>query len=322
MRTITANLPTLGNIAVHYYDESFDVLQFVGANAELNRLKSIPHLGVAASAFLDIQHSRLEYLLLQCGFIEIISRMHLGNEALALSGKVSLNGLPDKISSCEELLKCWAILGNYGHAQYTYGTERTFLQFARQNADFKSWIMNSISFDDLKIWAHRIIDNYDDNLIHYLLAILRVEYFSQDEESRERHLQYLRNYLLNPTDLFSQLTFDRSKLNRLQSLFTLIQKISFVTLDSYYSHHPFRLQGSSAVLGLTELSSNLGLKSTFEELLDHIAGWLADEIYLHPKATALQRYYERRSARTIRRMFKKYLVSSYDPKTFLSRLFT
>src|SRR6267143_56799 len=74
MRRIQATLPTLGNVSVDFFAESDELLQFLGTR-EIRRLRRVPHLGVAASVFTGVNHSRLEYMLLQCAVIGLVAKL-------------------------------------------------------------------------------------------------------------------------------------------------------------------------------------------------------------------------------------------------------
>src|SRR5687767_7852079 len=104
MRRIHATLPTLGMVAVDFHDESEHVLSLVD-DREFRRLRSVPHLGVAGTVFTGVNHSRLEYMLLQCAVIGLVAKIHRNDEQFALSNRVTINGLVDPVSSGEELLK-------------------------------------------------------------------------------------------------------------------------------------------------------------------------------------------------------------------------
>ena len=140
MKRIEATLPALGGYTVPFFEESEEVLEFLG-DKEIRRLDRVQHLGIAAKVFTGVNHSRLEYVLLQCAVINMLPRFHKGHEQFALSGSVLIPGQTVRISSGEELLKCWALLGNAGHAQYTYGVERSLLNWARKNPEFQDVLL-------------------------------------------------------------------------------------------------------------------------------------------------------------------------------------
>lgn len=156
MKRIKATLPVIGKINIDFHSESEEILNYFGEK-ELNRLDNISHLGVASSVFTGIKHTRYEYMLLQCAIINLIAKLHKHHELFGISSRVSLDGLTRPISSGEELLKIWAILGNYGHTQYTYGVERSILQFSRISNNFKKWFLSDLNNIGMKAWDCYIV---------------------------------------------------------------------------------------------------------------------------------------------------------------------
>lgn len=310
MYRIRATLPTLGNIAVDFHAESEVIAKLFGVG-EWDRLRSIPHLGVAASVFTGVHHSRLEYVLLQCAVTSLVAKLHRNDEQLALSGKVSLNGLKPPVSSGEELLKCWIILSNFGHAQYTYGIERSLLQKATEDVAVRDWLTVAIRPRDLREWSQRVVSGYSYPEFRYILILRRIAQLPRWDRRKGVAVQYLRNLLLDPDQLFPASSAVRHKLGRLRQLFARIRLLSMVALDAHYSHHPISFNVNSAIIGLAELApSGVARMSGFDELLRRAAGWLADELYLHPTACAAQKEYELRFASRFPARFKNSIAGN------------
>ncbi len=76
----------------------------------------------------------------ECDCVSLAAKLHQHDEGLSLSNSVTLNGVSNKASSGEELIKTWILLSNFGHAQYTYGVERTLLQAAQATVE---WLIGS-----------------------------------------------------------------------------------------------------------------------------------------------------------------------------------
>lgn len=302
MRRITATLPTLGTVAVDFHAESDSVATFMG-DKEWQRLRSVPHLGVAASVFTGVNHSRLEYVLLQCAVAGLVAKLHRNDEQFALSNSVSLNGLGAQVSSGEELIKSWILLSNIGHAQYTYGVERALLQQASDDPQIKSWLTQSIRHADLRRWAVEVIDHYRYTYFRYLLTLLRISQLPARDRRKSRFAHYIRNLVLPLPSLFPNDPACRYKVRRLRMLFGRIRLLSMVALDAHYSHHPISINLNSAILGLADLLPTSYRESGFDQLLRTTAGWLADELYFHPTAVSAQRNYELRFARRFPRRF-------------------
>jgi hypothetical protein len=320
MRRIRATLPTLGTISVDFYAESAALFEFLGAG-ETRRLRSVPHLGVAASVFTGVNHSRLEYTLLQCAVIGLVAKLYKDHELLALSNNVQLAGINQPISSGEELLKCWALLSNFGHTQYTYGVERSLLQQARRDPEFNKWLTDDVRPIDLRNWCRQVVVSYSDDQMHFLLALLRIRLaLPPRDRQRGRMIKYIRNLVLPLDRLFPQSPTLQYKLSRLRFVYERVRFLSMVTLDSYYSHHPLRVQLNAAVAGLGEITTVSGSEAGFERVLAATAGWLANELYLHPDAVAAQRAYELRGARELPRRYSKALKRSKGMKGFVNQL--
>lgn len=315
MKNISATLPALGSYTVPFYKESARVLDIFG-DKELNRLSKIAHLGIAASAFTGINHSRLEYMLLQCAIINLLPKFNLGTEQFAVGGKVNLANVRYQISSGEELLKCWSILSNLGHAQYTYGVERSLLSYLRRNKKSQKFVLSIIRQTELRKWSKDVIDNYQDTNIHWVLSILRIsQHLPSQNRDKAVVFQCLRNLLLPLEKLEFQSHIDRYKMYRLRKIFEKIRLLSLVALDSYYSHHPIRYQISAAIMDLENLFS---IQETgFENLLIQTASWLADELYMHPISSATLRHYEIQSTFKFRKHYNKFFDSEKAFKDFM-----
>jgi hypothetical protein len=315
-----ATLPTLGTISVDFHKESEVVASCMGRR-EWDRLRTVPHLGVAGSVFSGVHHSRLEYVLLQCAVTSLVAKLHRHDEQFALSNEVKLAGIEAPISSGEELLKIWILLSNYGHAQYTYGVERSLLQQAIDNPKVRDWLIEDIQHTDLRNWALNVVDTYTYTDFRYLLTLLRVSLLPPRDRRKKRFAHYLRNLLLPPTTLFPTSPAARYKIGRLRELFKRIRQLSMVALDAHYSHHPISINLNSAIIGLADLLPTATRASGFDELLQNAAGWLADELYFHPTAVAAQKEYELRFAAKFPRRFKDATTENRRP-TLLHELMT
>lgn len=152
MREIDATSPLIGKISVHFFEESKDI--FDCFEKDIRRQEGIAHLGVASEIFTCINHTRLEYILLQCSVIKIISKFFKSDESLGLSAKVGIPKAKHPISSGEELIKCWILLYSIGHTKYTFGTERILLKKCLIDHDFHNAILNRLP-DGTKRWAKK-----------------------------------------------------------------------------------------------------------------------------------------------------------------------
>lgn len=314
MKRIDATLPALGGYTVPFYKESEEVLEFLG-DKELRRLDRVQHLGIAAKVFTGVNHSRLEYVLLQCAVINMLPRFHKGSEQFGLSGAVRIPGQKARVSSGEELLKCWALLGNAGHAQYTYGVERSLLNWARKNPGFQKILLAGLP-TTLRRWGLSVIEEYRDTEFHHLLILCRIAQLPARSRTKNR-LFRIMGALLVPFDQLSlPESADKYKLFRLRRIFAQVRLLCIVTLDAYYSHHPVRYQIAGALMNLGSLMEDSEQKTGFMELLEQTAAWLADEIYFHPRAAAAQKHYELASAKKLEGSCKPRLANREQFEAF------
>lgn len=302
---LAASLPALGLVDVVLHDESADVLRAFGGSKELARQQQIPHLGVASATFTGVNHSRLEYSLLQCAVIGSINKLHKGNPALGLSNDVEIPGLTERVSSSEELLKSWALLGNIGHSQYTYATERGLLSAARIDPGIFSWLTRGTSDGALRRWMSAVIQRGQDDLFHYVLTVLRLSTLPKGDRRKSLCRNLLRALLIPEVELLPSNPDARFKLARLKRVYGLVRLVSILALDSYYSPQPMRLQISQIVMGFPDLLADTGVQEpSFESLLLKTAAWLADALYLHPRVSAIRKSYENKTTAAVLRRFK------------------
>jgi hypothetical protein len=245
----------------------------------------------------------------------LLQKFEKGNENFALNGQVRIPGQKTKVSSAEELLKCWSLLSNAGHAQYTYGVERSLFNFARTNNDFKNQLVNAFP-PKLKQWSLNAINEYRDSAFHYILILVRISYLPARSRVKAKLYRILSALLLPFDQLGFSDSVDKYKLFRLRRLFDQVRLLCIVTLDSYYSHHPVRYQLSGALMNIGALMTEVEEKSEFTLLMEQTAGWLADEIYFHPRAIAAQKYYEIMSATKLDKVYKSRIHSETEFKDF------
>lgn len=303
MKEIEATLPVLGAFRVHLHREAAMVLDFFGP-AELERLGRVPHLGVAASVYPGINHTRLEYVLLQCAVTQLVAKQYKDDARMAVSAKVQISGRKVTLSSGEELLKSWAILGNVGHPKWTYGTERGLFEAARSDPSMRSWLLSGCSGPDLRRWAEGVFTRFHDAHFKTILSLLRIRVQTPRDPRKGLLRALIRNRYLPLSQLSDLTASGREKLARLRMLCDNIRLISMVLLDAHYSHSPLRLHLLPAIQQLAESSATTNGAESFMRLLRSTAGWLAEEVYLHPRAVAAIRAYEVRAEKDALKRFR------------------
>lgn len=291
MQHLKATLPALGEVRIGFFDESDRLLRLLGTE-ELDRLARVNHLGVVASVFHGARHSRLEYVLQQCAMVELIRHYHKDDPSLALSSRYHLVGSDHSFSSMEELLKCWVLLSQFGHANYTYATERALFGFVRTDVDAQRQLLSRRLPSDLRDWAERVIGREEDRNYHYVLTAYRLLHKQKRTTLKTQFFLDTLRELVLPLSYFGVLEDEKKvRLIRLRSLFERIRLVSLVAIDSYYSHQPVRIQLINAMTGFAHVGETAE-SPQLAALLKRIAALLADQLYLHPTAAAVLRDYE------------------------------
>ncbi len=266
MRPITANLPALGAFRVNLHCESERLVDFFG-NEELARLGQIDHLGAATVAFPGINHTRLEYVLLQCAIAQIVAKLYKDNSDLAIANKVELSGVSEKVSSAEELLKSWALLGNIGHPNWTFSTERVLLNGAASNTKLFNWLISGAIEPDLENWARTVVNSFDDKRARLIVTLLRLKEQNPRDPRKNLFRQMIRNFVIPVNELEFSSPGARQKLARLRWLHDQIQLLAMVTLDAYHSHSPVRLQLLPALQEMAESATQMSRHQRFIDVV-------------------------------------------------------
>ena len=302
MKIVDVALPAMGAYRLAFFDESFRLYEWLGER-ELDRLNGISHLGVASLGTAGLNHTRLEYVLLKCLVAHLIKKTSLDKDGFGLSNPVKISGYSKKISSGEELLKCWAILSNIGHTQHTYACENSILKELNGSRLLREHFVSLINDSDLQQWANDRIESYDQQSMHYIISAVRVSSELKSDPSLKILCHSLLKNLVLPTRVLMPNKYDeRIKLERLRSLYRRIRLVAIVALDSYNSHHPIRIQIPGLLLNIRSLFSGYPGAGSFELLLRNTASWLADELYLHPATISARVDYGVRASRYLRRV--------------------
>lgn len=297
MIEIEATLPLLGAVPVRFFNESKLVYELF--EREIKYQAEIAHLGVASKVFTGIKHSRHEYTLLQCAIIRIITKLHKGNEDLALSGKVTIPGLNKKISSGSELLKSWVLLNSIGHANYTFGTERVLLKQCVENKEFHEYIISRLP-DGMKRWANTIIREYQYERFFKILSFIQLNDIANIRE-KNFLVKIYKSVVVVPTEMNFGDSREKEKFLRLRKLHHRIRMIAQIAIDSFYSHLPVDLKINQLLVNLDTIISHRRRNYELDQLFSNVGSYLAKGIYLHPISLALTAKYEKDGIRRIKR---------------------
>ncbi|MEW4328364.1 hypothetical protein Q0N12_17070 [Rossellomorea marisflavi] len=283
---VKVNLPTLGVVSINFRDISAEVVDLFNNIREFSRQKGIKHLGLIAEVFEGSSHSRYEYVMLQCAFVDLVENQYKGSPNIALGG-LTING--QEISG-NAIIKSWFLLSNFGHTKYTYGDEKSLILFAIKNKGFRTQLLKPIKDKSLKKWCQKVILNYDYSHMNFVLAIIRIykETF-RNVKLRVSLLQVLKLLLLKSDEFDIKVSME--KLEQLKKIYNVIRELSIITIDGHYSHIPININSIAAIISMGEIEKNYNNNSLTKQLKP-IISLLHDEIYLNKNVLELQRNYE------------------------------
>jgi hypothetical protein len=297
MIEIEATLPLLGAVPVRFFDESEQIYEQF--KREIKYQAEIDHLGLASKVFTGINHSRLEYTLLQCAIVRIITKLHKDNNDLALSGDVKVPGLNKRISSGSELLKSWVLLNSIGHANYTFGTERVLLKQCIENKEFHECIISRLPAG-MKRWASTVISEYRYERFFKILTFIQLNDITH-VRVKNVLVKIYKSVVVAPTKMAFDTSQEKEKFLRLRKLHHRVRMIAQIAIDSFYSHLPVELKINQLLMNLDTIISDRRRDYELNQLFSSVGSYMAKGIYLHPKSLALTAKYEKDGIRKIKR---------------------
>jgi hypothetical protein len=270
----------------------YDFLDEVG---EIDRLKNLDHLGIVREVIDGARHSRFDYIALIFALIDNwaqkVKEIHASSRVNVESGieeeeEVRVLG--------KDLIKCWALLFNIGHLEWTFYTERILLEVLLDNK-LHTKLIENIGDEKIGRKAEEIFELRDYNHLYQILAYLRFKCLykkyrdKMDENWFERYKWMFRKYIV---DEFSDKLKESSTIY-LKDLYRNVRKIAFLLLDSFYTPSGLNLSPvllfnnpeliHSIVFGETEISNTLKFLNR----------QLYKSVYLNEKVLAIHSlYYE------------------------------
>jgi hypothetical protein len=255
----------------------YDFLDEVG---EIDRLKNLDHLGIVREVIDGARHSKFDYIALIFALIDQWDQKV--DEIHASSGE----------AEGKNLIKCWALLFNIGHLEWTFFTERILLEVLRKKK-FRTKLIESIKDKKIREKAEKIFKFNDYNHFYQILAYLRFECLCKeyekckDEINIEKYKRMFKKYIV---DDFSD-KVEKGSIIYLKSLYRTVRNIAFLLLDSFYT--PSGLNLSPVLLfDNPELIRNIVFGETeISNTLKFLNRQLYKSVYLNEKVLAIQSLY-------------------------------
>jgi hypothetical protein len=265
----------------------YDFLDKVG---EIDRLKNLDYLGDVREVIDGTRHSRFDYIALIFVLIDnwaqIAKEIHATSEVNIdpKAGKGAVEG--------KDLIKCWALLLNIGHLNWTFPTKRILLEVLHDEK-LHTKLIDGIEDEEIKKKAKEILEFRDYNHFYQILAYLRFKCLYEkyrdkiDEIWFKRYEWMLKKYIV---DDFSD-KVKESKIIHLKNLYRNVRKIAFLLLDSFYT--PSGLNLSPVLLfGNPELMLSIVFGETeISNTLKFLNRQLYKSVYLNEKVLAIHSLY-------------------------------
>jgi HD superfamily phosphohydrolase len=268
-------IPFIGHIEVELRNESKMVYEWLDEAGEIARLKNLDHLGAIRFAWEGAHHPRWEYIFF---ILYLIDYCRKNVKEVHLSSKVKIpNSI--EVSSGSELLKCWVLLFNVGHLEWTFLAERALLLELRRLNKCKNFLDLFSDDENLKEWAKDIIDKC--NFYHFFqaLAFIRLDAIAKSKKPSEK---------LKWKEIMKTFVKEKnkdSKISKLIKLYLNLRRLAYLTLDPYYT--PAGLQLNPAQLfsspSLPILSRILEPNTTEEKAFSALEHLLYEDVYLSEK---------------------------------------
>ena len=135
-----------------------------------------------------------------------------------------------RVSSVEELLKCWTLLLNFGHLEGTFECERAWFELLKEDQELFNKFLECLPDDACRGIARKYFDDENYYKFHEMLVLLFLKYY----EPRHQTSAY-------PVDMFilmiKRFLVDAPKastIKRCKAIFRRVRKIAYIILDSTF----------------------------------------------------------------------------------------
>jgi len=295
-----------GKVSLNFTGIACELYNKLKENHEFERLRKIDHLGLIATIFKTLSHTRYDYFMVQSVLSEIVENTFRGTSSA--QGSITIN---NRQYRGNEILKTWMMLSNFGHCRYTIGDEKAMMIYASKRRGFKSELTSRIKDPDLVEWTNATINKFDYVKFHHILSIYRLYRLFPRNINKQDEIVEIYKTLLLPISKISS-TPDKIKLNQLKNIYKNIRNLSIISLDTANSHLPINIDILSTVLSF-DFNSDKFQGRKLSQLFDPLTTLLYDNIYLSTEVQTAQRSYEVRAIENMKDLsYKKIIEKSLD----------
>ncbi|RLB09916.1 MAG: hypothetical protein DRG59_00925 [Deltaproteobacteria bacterium] len=302
--------PDFGSVSVPLYKESKEVIDFLEkAEVEgIRHFEKLDHLGRIRDAHKSAHHSRWEYMFLQ---MYLFHELKERGGVFGLSTKIRLSN-KFTVSSCEELLKCWALLLNFGHLRGTFENERAWFEILIEDKQLREAFCEYLPDRECIKAAKEVFDSENYYKFHILLSLLFLNQLKTKPEFSEHPMDkftlMVKRYLL---DSARSRSIERSK-----NIFRRVRKIAYLLLDCTFSSTFVKINPKIFFDYIVNNSNEVVYEedSNFQKTLESISIHLFEELYASKQASILKFNYLSQKKVALKNEINK------DRKTYLEHL--
>ncbi len=262
-------LPPVGTVAITLHDESARIYRWLQDVGEIDRLKTLDHLGAVRLAWQGASHSRWEYIVF---LWSLIDRCREAEEVHVSSGVQ----LADRstVTSGLELMKCWALLLNVGHLVWTFAAERALLFELWEHRSTREAFPLLVADDEsVRDWAAEILRAGRYYQLFHALAFIRLRSFPDAGADRLAWEPILRAHVLNhPTE--------PPGLVKLRSIYRQLRRLAYLALDTQFTPSVVRVDPRQLVTDARALGRLVSAVLRDEETDDELTA-LERSLYQH-----------------------------------------
>lgn len=277
-----------------------------------DKMKNINQLGALKYIYKGAHYTRHEYILLQIMLINIIQKEAKNDWGLGSNINFNKLDIKEEITYSKgiteaEMLELIVILANIGHFKDTFASNKVWFHYLVTNRfNLKRSFKKGLSQKGRELFD-RILENGDYQKIQWLNSLYILS----------------RNKNFNDHKIICQLIIDKLFGNEneewanLFDLYYKIRKVSYIVLDSHYSHIPVSISLKSVLfnkqLFIDELSkNNSGLMGTFDRIND----LLEDTLYFENNAMLMGTY----RSMDIYKKLENYINNEHGEKISISKV--
>jgi hypothetical protein len=175
-----------------------------------------------------------------------------------------------RFSSGTEVLKCWSLLLNVGHLEWTFAAERALLFVIAGNRRWRDALLESVP-TEVREWARGIIRGEEIYKFHQVIAFVRLRTLLKEGSTRWHRV--LAAYVQSETGHVEK------KVRRLAATYRKLRRLAYLALDPLFVPSPVQMS-LAQLLTSHETWSEIVLGDGEDELMDAVEENLAVRVYL------------------------------------------